>query len=268
MSFFEPTNWLTTKIVDRIARNTPDCRDITRLLSESTDRKLSLRQRLSIRLHYTTCECCERYGKQLQLLRKASGAFHEHLHESSTEELPSGSERKSQTQAARRVQISGRDWTSYIRMVSAMAPAISCFRSTLRSILALIGRFDVLAETGKVSKQFVEGFTIYDHHVERRLGPDSGVAGLSTNQGHLAKHFALRQFSEDLVVAKDNGFALGHKVNLVANITCIEDVLTRLEMFAVNSLLMKNPELSDVSWEKNVQNPIHDQSELSVQSLS
>lgn len=66
----EPTNRFTTFVVNFIASHTPRCRDITRLLSEAMDRKLPLRTRIGIRLHFTICVWCKRYGEQLKSLRR------------------------------------------------------------------------------------------------------------------------------------------------------------------------------------------------------
>lgn len=48
----------------------PDCKDISRLVSESMDRRLSWRQRLGVRLHLLMCRYCSRYRQQLELLRR------------------------------------------------------------------------------------------------------------------------------------------------------------------------------------------------------
>ncbi len=48
-----------------------DCSEISRLVSDSMDRKLPLHQRLGIRLHLLMCRHCTRYRKQLLFLRKA-----------------------------------------------------------------------------------------------------------------------------------------------------------------------------------------------------
>jgi hypothetical protein len=45
------------------------CREITRLASEQLDRKLSLPQRIELRLHLFICERCRRYAEQLRSLR-------------------------------------------------------------------------------------------------------------------------------------------------------------------------------------------------------
>jgi hypothetical protein len=72
------TRWLIEKIVAIIARITPPCHDITRLLSQSMDRKIPLHKRLAIRLHFQICVWCKRYGQQLAVIREASRSIPEH----------------------------------------------------------------------------------------------------------------------------------------------------------------------------------------------
>ncbi len=47
------------------------CEEVTRLVSESLDRELSLRQRVSTKIHLMMCRLCSRYSKQLASLREA-----------------------------------------------------------------------------------------------------------------------------------------------------------------------------------------------------
>jgi hypothetical protein len=47
------------------------CREVTQLVSESLDRELPLRQRISTKLHLMMCKLCSRYKKQLAGLREA-----------------------------------------------------------------------------------------------------------------------------------------------------------------------------------------------------
>jgi hypothetical protein len=47
------------------------CREVTQLVSESLDRELSLRQRVSTKTHLMMCRLCSRYNKQLAGLREA-----------------------------------------------------------------------------------------------------------------------------------------------------------------------------------------------------
>jgi len=49
-----------------------NCKEATRLVSESLDRKLPFHQRIGIRVHLFMCKFCSRYEKQLMFLRKAS----------------------------------------------------------------------------------------------------------------------------------------------------------------------------------------------------
>ena len=60
---------LSPMITALLARLTPPCKDITRLASESMDRKLPLLMRVKIQLHLLICEGCRRYAEQLQTVR-------------------------------------------------------------------------------------------------------------------------------------------------------------------------------------------------------
>ena len=47
------------------------CKEITRLVSESLDRPLPLRQRVAVRLHILFCKLCDRYRRHLFFIRDA-----------------------------------------------------------------------------------------------------------------------------------------------------------------------------------------------------
>jgi hypothetical protein len=49
-----------------------NCRQVTRLVSQSMDAKLPWHQRLAIRFHLLYCIWCRRYASQIQFLRKAA----------------------------------------------------------------------------------------------------------------------------------------------------------------------------------------------------
>ena len=49
----------------------PTCREVHRLVSEGMDRKLSLVERVRMRLHLMVCEACTRFTGQMDLLRRA-----------------------------------------------------------------------------------------------------------------------------------------------------------------------------------------------------
>ena len=86
----EPTSRVSKKFVQFVANLTPYCHDVTRLLSDSMERRLPLRTRLLIRLHFFICVWCKRYDGQLKLLRKYGSEFAEKGCEQGRETLPSG----------------------------------------------------------------------------------------------------------------------------------------------------------------------------------
>lgn len=49
----------------------PTCREVHRLLSERMDRRLSLAERVRVRLHLLVCVACTRFTGQMDLLRRA-----------------------------------------------------------------------------------------------------------------------------------------------------------------------------------------------------
>jgi hypothetical protein len=53
----------------------PSCKEVSRLVSESLDRELSLRQRCLLRLHLLMCSLCSRFRRQLLFLREAAHAL-------------------------------------------------------------------------------------------------------------------------------------------------------------------------------------------------
>lgn len=53
------------RVMNRI---TPNCDVITQKISESMDHKISLRNRLKIRLHVIFCKFCRRYQRQLKTM--------------------------------------------------------------------------------------------------------------------------------------------------------------------------------------------------------
>lgn len=48
------------------------CKDATRLCSDALERELSLRERLSLRMHLAMCAGCTRFEEQLAVLRTLS----------------------------------------------------------------------------------------------------------------------------------------------------------------------------------------------------
>jgi hypothetical protein len=51
------------------------CREASRLLSQSMDRKLRLGEQARLRLHLMLCDACTNFKRQLQVLRKGVAAL-------------------------------------------------------------------------------------------------------------------------------------------------------------------------------------------------
>ena len=56
-----------------------NCRDITALVSQGLDKKLSVRERLAIGLHVLMCNRCRNFQTQSQFIRKAAHRYTEQL---------------------------------------------------------------------------------------------------------------------------------------------------------------------------------------------
>lgn len=52
-----------------------NCKEVTRLLSESQDRELTLFEGLQLRMHLAMCKGCANFDRQMQFLRKASRQY-------------------------------------------------------------------------------------------------------------------------------------------------------------------------------------------------
>ena len=48
------------------------CREVSALVSRGMDTRLSVPERLRVRLHLLICTACERFARQVQVLRVAS----------------------------------------------------------------------------------------------------------------------------------------------------------------------------------------------------
>ena len=51
------------------------CKEASRLLSQSRERRLLLGQRLSLRLHLLLCDACRQFAQQLKVLRRVAGLY-------------------------------------------------------------------------------------------------------------------------------------------------------------------------------------------------
>lgn len=52
-----------------------NCREVTRLLSESQDRTLALTERMSLKIHVMMCKGCRNFGVQMDALRQMARAY-------------------------------------------------------------------------------------------------------------------------------------------------------------------------------------------------
>ena len=60
---------MTQRFITFLARKTPSCKEVIRLLSDEMERAPSFRQWMAVRLHFLICKWCARYQKQLLLMR-------------------------------------------------------------------------------------------------------------------------------------------------------------------------------------------------------
>ena len=52
-----------------------NCKQASRMLSEASDRKLPLSDRITLRIHLGICGACSNFSKQLEFLRRAVQAY-------------------------------------------------------------------------------------------------------------------------------------------------------------------------------------------------
>ena len=51
------------------------CKEVSRLLSQGEDRRLTLVERLKLRVHLRVCDACMRFARQLAFLRSALARY-------------------------------------------------------------------------------------------------------------------------------------------------------------------------------------------------
>ena len=51
------------------------CKEASRLISQGMDRRLSIAERIALRLHVGICDACTRFTSQVRFLRRALGAY-------------------------------------------------------------------------------------------------------------------------------------------------------------------------------------------------
>jgi hypothetical protein len=76
----EATFWL--------ARRLPPCTELLPVMSQSLERRLTVRERVVLRLHFLYCEYCRRYLKQLGFMREAARTGEVKIYEATTPSAP------------------------------------------------------------------------------------------------------------------------------------------------------------------------------------
>ncbi len=51
------------------------CHEVTRLVSESRERKLALSEQMSLKMHLVMCKACRQFGNQLGFLHDTMRAY-------------------------------------------------------------------------------------------------------------------------------------------------------------------------------------------------
>ncbi len=60
------------------------CKQASRMVSESMDRPLKLRERITLRMHILMCSFCTRFARQMRFLRRAANQFSQAVSEPSS----------------------------------------------------------------------------------------------------------------------------------------------------------------------------------------
>lgn len=64
-----------------ILRNLPPCKEIAKIISASLDRRLTLREKIVMKLHLVACKPCVRYFEQSEFLHRATQRLDDNLKE-------------------------------------------------------------------------------------------------------------------------------------------------------------------------------------------
>ena len=72
-------NKIRQKVKVTILRTLPPCKEVVRIISVSLDRKLTIREKLIMKLHLYACAPCTRYFEQSKFLVTATHELDAHL---------------------------------------------------------------------------------------------------------------------------------------------------------------------------------------------
>lgn len=59
-----------------------NCKTVTKLLSEAQERKLTLREKLLLKMHFIPCPSCREYALQMHTIRQIARAYAKGMNES------------------------------------------------------------------------------------------------------------------------------------------------------------------------------------------
>lgn len=62
----------------------PNCKEVTRLVSESMEHKLPFRKRVFLWMHLSMCKLCGGFGKELQMIQDATRRHAENIEKDAT----------------------------------------------------------------------------------------------------------------------------------------------------------------------------------------
>ena len=80
------------------------CKEVAKLASEGLDRRLPIRQRLSLWMHLRMCQGCERYAKSLRALKKIASYYFKKVDQLTIFQVSLSREEKDAMKAALRRQ--------------------------------------------------------------------------------------------------------------------------------------------------------------------
>ena len=84
MKFFK---WLKRRWLVWAWKNTPTCKEMSQLSSQSLEQPLNRRTRAKMLLHFKVCVWCERYFKHLRFIHKATPCYEEKIDQVSNRKL-------------------------------------------------------------------------------------------------------------------------------------------------------------------------------------
>lgn len=61
---------LKWRLIEFLARRLPACAYMTQMFSDGLERPITLREKITMRLHLFTCDACQRYVKQIEFMHE------------------------------------------------------------------------------------------------------------------------------------------------------------------------------------------------------